>query len=99
MDETVASQSPQELFFILAAVADFMRQAKPARRNTDPATRLQLEHLHAARAAIVAAIGTKAPAYGWIPCPICKKTLNYQVAPNGHIHASCTTECCVRWQE
>ena len=38
---------------------------------------------------------------GEIPCPICKAgTLRYsRSAYNGHVHASCSTEGCVRWME
>lgn len=46
------------------------------------------------RAAYVAGVGA-------IPCPVCKTgTLRYsRAACNGHIHAACSTESCVRWME
>ena len=54
----------------------------------------------AARAAIVEAAGTTRPQLGFIPCPICHKaTLNFAIAPNGHITAACTNDACVRWRE
>jgi hypothetical protein len=36
-----------------------------------------------------------------MPCPCCHTgTLYYRIASyNGHIHAACTTEGCVRWME
>lgn len=38
---------------------------------------------------------------GTIPCPVCKTgTLRYSRATcNGHIHAGCSTDGCVRWME
>lgn len=37
---------------------------------------------------------------GNIPCPICKTgMLHFSIAYNGHCHASCTTDGCVRWME
>lgn len=36
-----------------------------------------------------------------LKCPICPEgTLRYSVAGiNGHMHAACTTEGCIRWME
>lgn len=35
-----------------------------------------------------------------IPCPVCGGTLSFsRSAYNGHIHASCSGEDCVRWME
>lgn len=37
---------------------------------------------------------------GRIPCPICKiGTLGFSIAYNGHCHATCSTQGCVRWME
>lgn len=37
---------------------------------------------------------------GEMECPICKGRLRYTVAGvNGHMHAACVTEGCVRWME
>jgi hypothetical protein len=38
---------------------------------------------------------------GTMPCPVCKTgTLRYSRSSyNGHVHAACTTESCVRWME
>lgn len=60
-----------------------------------------------ARAAIVESLGGPwkrgtPRANGEIDCPVCegKKTLRFSRAGyNGHIHAACTTEDCVRWME
>ena len=54
-----------------------------------------------AREAIVEATGNQRGAAGAIDCPVCRSgKLRYTVAGiNGHIHASCTTEGCVRWME
>lgn len=50
-----------------------------------------------ARAAIVA----HGDFNGQLPCPVCGSgSLRYSKArSNGHIHASCSTEGCVRWME
>jgi hypothetical protein len=61
----------------------------------------------AARAAIVESLGGPwkrgtAGAGGTIDCPACSgvKTLRFSRAGyNGHIHAACSTEGCVRWME
>lgn len=53
-----------------------------------------------ARKAIVAKEGNKRLVRSDIPCPICKTgRLRYAIMQNGHIHAACTTEECVRWSE
>jgi len=46
------------------------------------------------RSAYVAGVGA-------IPCPVCKTgTLKYsRAACNGHVHAACSTDGCVRWME
>lgn len=37
---------------------------------------------------------------GSIPCPACGSgSLHFSTASNGHIHAGCTSEGCVRWME
>jgi hypothetical protein len=67
----------------------------------------RFEKMGNARAAIVAHLGGPwkrgAPsAGGVIDCPACggKQTLHFSRAGyNGHIHASCETEDCVRWME
>lgn len=53
------------------------------------------------RDAIVKATEGKQGVAGQIPCPICEHgTVAYRVSGyNGHIHAACTTESCVRWIE
>lgn len=39
-------------------------------------------------------------ASGEIPCPVCGGKLRFSRAGyNGHIHAACSTEDCVRWME
>lgn len=65
------------------------------------------QRIDTARAAIVEHCGGpwkrgKSGARGAINCPICKgeNTLQFSVSGfNGHIHAGCTTEGCVRWME
>lgn len=60
-----------------------------------------------ARQAIVASLGGPwkkgtPSAKGAIDCPVCggEKTLNFSRAGyNGHIHAACSTDDCVRWME
>jgi hypothetical protein len=66
-----------------------------------------LENLGKARAAIVGNLGGPwkrgtPGASGEIDCPVCSgsKTLQFSRAGyNGHIHAACSTEGCVRWME
>ena len=36
---------------------------------------------------------------GRVPCPQCGAIINYTIAANGHIHAGCTTDGCIRWME
>lgn len=72
----------------------------------EAAMRKRMEETMVAREAIVKHLGgpwkrgMRAEA-GEIKCPICKKgKLRFSRAGyNGHIHAACTTEDCVRWIE
>jgi len=67
----------------------------------------RMEKIGKARQAIVDSLGGPwkkgtAGAAGVIDCPACggKESLRFSRAGcNGHIHASCTTEGCVRWME
>ncbi len=54
-----------------------------------------------AREAIVKHTDGKRGVAGEIDCPVCGTgKLRYGVAKcNGHIHAGCTTDGCVRWME
>jgi len=54
-----------------------------------------------ARAVIVAHTEGKRGVGGVIECPVCKTgKLRFSVARcNGHVHAACTTDKCVRWME
>jgi len=54
-----------------------------------------------ARLAIVEHLGGKEGGSGIIDCPVCGTgKLRYsRAACNGHIHAACSTETCVRWME
>lgn len=54
-----------------------------------------------ARAAIVAFSKATGLTNSALKCPICGKVdgLAYNVAPNGHIHAACSTRDCVAWME
>ena len=66
-----------------------------------------IEGMLKARAAIVEKIGPyegkkSGGAAGKIDCPVCaaKESLSYnRASSNGHIHAKCATEGCVRWME
>jgi len=68
---------------------------------------LRLQKIGSARQAIVNHLGGpwkngKAGASGVIDCPACGglQTLHFSRSGyNGHIHAGCTTEGCVRWME
>lgn len=67
----------------------------------------RIESLGKARMAIVESLGGPwkrgtPGASGSIDCPVCggQKTLRFSRAGvNGHIHAGCQTENCVRWME
>jgi hypothetical protein len=68
--------------------------------------RKSIKDIGTARKAIVEAIGPdrkKQSLSGTIDCPVCgeKGTLGFRYAGsyNGHIHASCSTQDCVRWME
>lgn len=55
-----------------------------------------------ARTAITNKEGKNRGVQGRIDCPVCgqKESLHYSIAGyNGHIHAACKTEGCVRWME
>lgn len=72
----------------------------------DAEFRKRLERIGVARDAIVKACGGpwkkgKPGSSGSIPCPCCDGgTLRYSRSGyNGHVHAGCTTEGCVRWME
>lgn len=59
-----------------------------------------LADTNTARKAIVAVTEGKRRVAGKTACPVCDGgTLAYSVAGNGHIHAACSTESCVRWME
>lgn len=65
-----------------------------------------VENIGKARAAIVQAIGPerkKQSLSGRIDCPVCGNSsclgFTYAGSYNGHIHARCSTEGCVRWME
>lgn len=80
------------------------KQAFPTAEEVE-ADRKETEELFGrsmkARIAIIKATEGKRGVSGDIPCPVCNTgRLNYSVAScNGHIHAACTTEDCVRWME
>lgn len=65
------------------------------------------ENIIKARSAIVESLGGPwkrgtPGASGTIDCPVCsgRKTLQFSRAGyNGHIHAACSTEGCVKWME
>jgi len=67
--------------------------------------RMSMKNVLTARAAIVENIGTwvvgQSGESGQLPCPICETgTLRFsRSGVNGHIHAGCSTETCVRWME
>jgi hypothetical protein len=54
-----------------------------------------------ARAAILVATDGATGVAGKVGCPVCRTgKLSYSVARvNGHIHAQCSTDGCVRWME
>lgn len=70
-------------------------------------SRASMERIGKARQAIVTHLGGPwkrgtPGARGRIDCPVCggKETLGFSRAGcNGHIHAGCTTDKCVRWME
>jgi hypothetical protein len=67
----------------------------------------RLEGIGKARSAIVESLGGPwkrgmPGASGAIDCPVCsgQKSLRFSRSGyNGHIHAACTTEDCIRWME
>lgn len=69
--------------------------------------RKRMEDMGTARKAIVAHLGGPwkrgtPTANGAIDCPVCggQRTLRFSRAGyNGHVHAACGTEGCVRWME
>ena len=66
----------------------------------------RFENMSKARTAIVESLGGPwkkgmSGAVGKIKCPVCETgTLSFSRAGyNGHIHAGCSTDSCVRWME
>lgn len=56
--------------------------------------------INKARAAIMAHYESTKITQGKIQCPCCNATtLNYSIAGNGHVHARCMTDGCVKWME
>lgn len=37
--------------------------------------------------------------HGWFPCPACGARMNWSIATNGHVCASCNTDGCIRFWE
>jgi len=60
-----------------------------------------MEELLLARISIMNHTKDQVSVSGVIDCPVCKKenSLNFAVSSNGHIHAKCDTDGCVRWME
>lgn len=58
-----------------------------------------MDKIPRARDAIILAAGSKRPTAGSTVCPICAGKLAYSIASNGHVHAQCLTQDCVRWME
>lgn len=60
-----------------------------------------LRDIGTARRAIIEHCQNKRGVSGVLECPVCKTgKLRYSRAScNGHVHASCSTEDCVRWME
>lgn len=86
------------------ALAEFQTPAEREERRKEIAARFA--NIGTARQAIVEHLGGPwkrgtAGASGTIKCPVCPNgTLRFSRAGyNGHIHAACSTEGCVRWME
>lgn len=60
---------------------------------------VMLANLLIARKIIVEHSQGKKRVIGHIECPVCKGTLSYSVASNGHIHAQCRSGNCLSWME
>ena len=73
----------------------------------DAEIKVRIQHVVSARSAIVADCGGpwkrgERSVSGVIDCPVCKQpsSLSYSRSGyNGHIHAGCSTNDCVRWME
>lgn len=61
----------------------------------------RIEDTSLAHAAILGATQGEVGISGEVACPVCQAgALRYSVASvNGHIHAQCSTDDCVRWME
>lgn len=61
----------------------------------------RIEQVNVSRRAIVAHTNGARGVQGKIDCPVCQSgTLRFSVSGyNGHIHAACSTNDCVRWME
>ena len=69
-------------------------------REREARVKEKLKQTGIARQAIVTLTNGKRSTSGELACPVCESgRLHFSVAYNGHIHAQCTTETCVRWME
>lgn len=61
----------------------------------------RIEDVSVAHAAILEATQGEVGISGEITCPVCQTgALRYSIASvNGHVHAQCSTDDCVRWME
>lgn len=88
--------------FGLTKGCEFCRFPTPEEIKTRREERMaHFNKMAVARDAIIASIGNKVGVSGVIDCPVCKtgKLRFSRAALNGHVHAACSTETCVRWME
>jgi hypothetical protein len=95
--EVVAASAPTTPAATVVSFPAIRGSDLPADRAERTAyLRQRFANTETARAACIANGGPS----GHIPCPICGKgTLNYAIAPNGHIRAACSTDNCLSWIE
>lgn len=76
-------------------------EAEAAEDRAAAECRRVVAQINTARAAIVEHSGGKRGIRGSLTCPCCEGgTLSYSVSGyNGHVHAQCSTQGCVRWME
>jgi len=83
------------------AAISCVKRELPTEEEVDAREREATEALHRgmrAREAIIAASDGRRDGGGSIACPECGQRLNYTIASNGHIWATCSGGC-VSWME
>lgn len=94
MDEIMMAMMTEMMTARKAIVAELGRRCKEKDPNVRPLNPSDLHRWHMPQ-------DNYASGAGEMDCPVCKTgRLRYsRAAYNGHVHAACSTDNCVRWME